>query len=54
MAVTRFQRKVRKNYQRAENRKTVMKQLMRKPIIPNVDVEAIRKEFEAKKAAKNA
>lgn len=50
MAVTRLQRKDRKNKARAVNRKVIMKQRSRKPEIKRVDVEAIKQEFAAKKA----
>jgi hypothetical protein len=50
MAVTQFYRKTRKNYTRANNATTVVKQLMRRPTIKKVDVEAIKAEFAAKKA----
>lgn len=50
MAVTQFYRKTRKNYATANNATTVMKQLMRRPTIRKVDVEAIKAEFAAKKA----
>lgn len=52
MAVTVLQRKNRKNYARAVNRQTVIKQLTRKPVIRTVDVEAIKASFAEKKAAK--
>ncbi len=51
MAITVLQRKNRKNYARAVNRQTVIKQLTRKPIIKTVDVEAIKAGFAEKKAA---
>jgi hypothetical protein len=54
MAVTQLQRKNRKNHARAKNRKVVIKQLTRKPIIKNVDVEAIKASFKAKKEAEAA
>ncbi len=50
MAVTQFYRKTRKNYATANNATTVMKQLMLRPTIKKVDVEAIKAEFAAKKA----
>jgi hypothetical protein len=51
MAVTTLQRKNRKNYARAVNRQTVIKQLTRIPVIKKVDVEAIKASFAEKKAA---
>ncbi len=50
MAVTQFYRKTRKNYAIANNTTAVMKQLMRRPVIKKVDIEAIKAEFAAKKA----
>lgn len=49
MAITRLQRKDKRNKAKAVNRQTKLKQLMRVPVIKNVDIEAIKKEFEAKK-----
>ncbi len=49
MAVTRLERKGRTNKARANNRKAVLKQQNFKPTIKKVDVEAIKKEFEANK-----
>ncbi|NJL14382.1 MAG: hypothetical protein HC913_16140 [Microscillaceae bacterium] len=54
MAVTRLQRKDRKNKARAVNRKVIMKQRTRKPEIKRVDVEAIKQEFAAKKAGQTS
>ncbi len=48
MAVTRLERKHRKNRARANNRKRIIKQISWKPTIRNVDVEAIKKEFAEK------
>ncbi len=53
MGVTRLKRKEKRNRAVANNRVERIKQLIKKPIIENVDVEAIKAEFEAKaKAAK--
>lgn len=49
MAVTELKRKGRKNKSTANNRVARIKNLLRKPIVKNVDVEAIKAEFEAKK-----
>lgn len=49
MAMTRLERKGRTNRARANNRKAVMKHQSAKPTIKKVDVEAIKKEFEANK-----
>lgn len=50
MAVTRLVRKVRKRRAAADTRKKIMKHLTTKPPVKNVDVEAIKAEFAAKKA----
>lgn len=50
MAVTQLQRKDRRNKAIAVNRKTYIKQMMRRPTIKNVDVEAIKQQFAEKKA----
>jgi len=52
MAVTRLERKDRKNKARANNKKARIKFLSKKPTIKRVDIEAIKKEFEAKKTEK--
>lgn len=52
MAVTRLERKGRKNKARANNRLVHIKHLNWKPAIKQVDVEAIKAEFAAKKEAK--
>jgi hypothetical protein len=54
MAVTQFYRKTRKNYTRATNAHIVLKQITKKPVIKKVDVEAIKADFAAKKAAANS
>ncbi|WP_187696587.1 hypothetical protein [Xanthovirga aplysinae] len=48
MAVTRLERKGLKNKARANNRKRVLKQQNAKPVIKQVDVEAIKAEWAAK------
>jgi len=45
MGVTRLKRKDRKNKSRAKNRLEVIKQLLTKPVVKNVDVEAIKASF---------
>jgi hypothetical protein len=50
MGITKLMRKGRKNRARANNKLEVIKQLLSKPTIKNVDVEAIKAEFAAKKA----
>lgn len=54
MAVTRLERKTRKNRSRANNKVKRIKFLTKKPTIKKVDVEAIKKEFEEKKNQKTA
>ncbi len=49
MGVTELKRKGRKNKSTANNRVASIKNLLRKAEIRNVDVEAIKAEFEAKK-----
>ncbi len=48
MAVTRLKRKEKRNRAKANNRVQAIKQLTKKPIIKNVDIEAIKQEFAAK------
>lgn len=48
MGVTRLKRKDRRNSNNANNRVTTIKRLTAKPVIKNVDVEAIKKSFEVK------
>ncbi len=49
MAITELKRKGRKNRAVANNKTNAIKQLLRKPIIRNVDVDAIKASFEEKK-----
>jgi hypothetical protein len=49
MGVTELKRKGRKNKATANNRVARIKNLLRKPIVKNVDVEAIKADFDAKK-----
>ena len=51
MAVTQLARKGRVNKAKSAKRKQSLKLLTAKPVIKNIDVEAIKKEFEAKKSA---
>jgi len=53
MAVTRLERKGRKNKARAKARVKQIKLLNQKPPVVNVDVEAIKAEFANKAAAKS-
>lgn len=48
MAVTRLKRKEKRNRAKANNRIEAIKQLTQKPVIKNVDIEAIKQEFAAK------
>ena len=50
MAVTRLERKGRKNKNVAKNRVATIQRLSFVPVIKIVDVDAIKKEFDAKKA----
>lgn len=45
MGVTKLLRKAQKNKSRAHNRLDRIKELMRKPEVKNVDIEAIKAEF---------
>lgn len=51
MGITELKRKGRKNRARANNATQQIKQLLRKPVIKNVDVEAIKASFAEKKTA---
>lgn len=51
MAVTQLARKGRVNKTRSTQRKALIKLLTATPVIKNVDIEAIKLEFAAKKAA---
>ena len=45
MAITRLKRKDRKNKARANNKQTVIKQLLKTPVIKNVDIDALKAQF---------
>ena len=49
MAVTRLERKGRKNKNVAKKRVATIQRLSFVPVIKNVDIDAIKKEFDAKK-----
>ena len=51
MTVTRLKRKDRRNKAKANDRIARIKYLTTKPVVKNVDVEAIKLEFAANKAA---
>ena len=52
MASTRLQRKARRNKARAKKKVATIQRLNQKPVIKNVDIEEIKKEFAQKKAGK--
>jgi hypothetical protein len=54
MGVTELKRKDRKNKARANNKQQKIKQLLRRPDIKNVDVEAIKASFAEKKGQAEA
>jgi hypothetical protein len=45
MAVTRLERKVKRNRINAVKRQNRIKQLLKKPVIKNVDIEAVKASF---------
>ncbi len=49
MAVTRLERKLRKNRTKAVQRKASIKRLLATPVIKNVDIEKLKEEFSANK-----
>ncbi len=51
MAVTQLARKGRVNRVRSAKRRQSLKLLTARPVIKNIDIESIKKEFEAKKSA---
>ena len=48
MTITRLERKGLRNVSRAKRKKQIIKSLSRIPVIKNVDVDAIKKEFDTK------
>ncbi|MDR2402263.1 MAG: hypothetical protein LBD32_02265 [Cytophagales bacterium] len=54
MAVTRLQRRQKKNRINSTKRQQTVKDLLNHPVIKNVDVEALKAEFEKKTAKKIA
>lgn len=54
MAVTRLERKVKKNRINAEKRQARIKQLLKRPVIKNVDIEAIKASFTKKSGKKDS
>ena len=47
MSVTRLKRKHRKNIARANNKKSIIKELLRTPVLKNVDLEELKSRFSA-------
>ena len=45
MSVTRLKRKHRKNIARANNKKSIIKELLRTPVLKNVDIEELKARF---------
>ena len=45
MSVTRLKRKHRKNIARANNKKHIIKELLRTPVLKNVDLEELKSRF---------
>jgi len=48
MTITRLERKGLRNVSRAKRKKQIIKSLSKIPVIKNVDVDAIKKEFDSK------
>ena len=53
MAVTRLERKEKRNRRNAQKRQIRIKNLLKKPVIKNVDIEAIKLSFANKTVEKN-
>ena len=51
MSVTRLKRKHRKNIARANNKKSIIKDLLRTPVLKNVDLEELKSRFTTPTAA---
>ncbi|WP_210517718.1 hypothetical protein [Hymenobacter terricola] len=51
MSVTRLKRKHRKNIARANNKKSIIKELLRTPVLKNVDLEELKSRFTTTGAA---
>ena len=51
MSVTRLKRKHRKNIARANNKKSIIKELLRTPVLKNVDLEELKSRFTTPGAA---
>ena len=53
MTITRLERKGLRNVSRAKRKKQIIKSLSKIPVIKNVDVDAIKKEFDSKLKTKS-
>ena len=54
MTITRLERKGLRNVSRAKRKKQLIKSLSRIPVIKNVDIEAVKKEFDSKLKTKSS
>ena len=54
MSVTRLKRKHRKNIARANNKQHIIKELLRTPVLKNVDLEELKSRFTTAAAAAEA
>lgn len=54
MAITRLKRKERRNRAKANDRQAKIKQFTTKPPVKNIDIEAIKKDFAERAAARAA
>ena len=54
MTITRLERKGLRNVSRAKRKKQIIKSLSRIPVIKNVDIEAVKKEFDSKLKTKSS
>ena len=53
MTITRLERKGLRNVSRAKRKKQIIKSLSKIPVIKNVDIDAIKKEFDSKLKTKS-
>ena len=53
MAITRLERKGLRNVSRAKRKKRIIKSLCKVPVIKNVDLDTIKKEFDLKSKTKS-
>jgi len=54
MTITRLERKGLRNVSRAKRKKQIIKSLSRIPVIKNVDIEAVKKEFDSRLKTKSS